>query len=209
MILVLSVLLACQRTPVVVSVDPVEVPAGEIVRVHGENFGQPVQVALKTDDGLVVALEDISVLGPGEIAATVPLRTSPGQYDVVVTVEGLAHGMPRGLVVGRPREDAPCSGEYTANTQLSLVRKQVVIDRFHRDGERETLHIAADDVERIEYERRPIEAGGSCAVIWLRLKDGGRVVFDDDLAIDLEDRARRMSGDLDKPFLVTGKGVAP
>lgn len=208
MILALSVLLGCQRTPVVVSVDPAEVPAGEIVRVHGENFGEPVQVSLKTGDGLVVALEDVSIVGPGEIAATVPLRTSPGQYDVVVTVEGEAHGKSRGLLVGHPREDTPCSGEYTANTQLSLVRKQVVIDRFHRNGERETLRISADEVERVEYERRATDAG-ACSVIWLRLGDGRRVVFDDDLTVDLEDRARRMAEDLDKPFEVVRKDESP
>jgi hypothetical protein len=200
-VLILTLLVACSG-PEVREVSPSEIPAGEAIAIRGENLESPdATVALTQPGGVTVPLE-ITSRAPDQIEASVPVRVQPGTYDVVVTRGRSESGLPGALVVGRPRDDVPCTGEYTANTQLSLGRRLVVIDRFYRNGERDTVRIPTEEVEKIEYERR-VEKGETCSAIFVRKKDGARLVFDDDPAVELKDRAGKMARDLGVPFEVT------
>jgi len=157
-----------------------------------------VSAALVTLQGANYPLERLRSSAES-VEGEVPLYTTPGTYDVVVSVDGVSTGIEAGVQVLRPRSEIPCTGEYTANTHISVPKNQVTIDRFHRDGTRETLRIDGGEVAAVHYEYRTLEVG-ECWVIYLVKADGTKVVFDDDPKVDLRDRAQKMARDLDKPL---------
>ncbi len=201
-------LFAACSAPEVREVSPSEVPAGEAIAILGEHLDDPkAEVTLTQTGGTTVVLE-VTNRAADSLSAMVPVRTQPGTYDVVVTRGRDESGLPAALVVTRPRDDVPCTGEYTANTQLSLGRHLVVIDRFYRDGQRETVRVPTDEIEKVEYERR-VEAGKTCSAIFLRRKDATRLVFDDDSRVDLKDRATKMAKDLGVPVEIVREDPIP
>ncbi len=200
-------MVGCHRGAVVESVAPQQVPAGERIEVFGQYFRDDLQWALVQGE-LNFPLEQVVLDSSNQFGAIVPVHTQPGTYDLVNLDGGEADGVTSALVVQAPRAERPCTGEYTINTQLSLMKRQIVIDRFHRGGERETLRLAADDIAAIEYERRPTDRG-YCSAIFLRRDDGARILFDDDLKVELKDRAQKMARDLDKPIELLADAELP
>ena len=103
--------------------------------------------------------------------------------------------------------EAPCLGLFTANTQLSLARELVVVDRFYKNGERETLRIPIPEVEQVEYELVKMDNGDLCSVIYMRKKDGRRVIFDDDTRLNLRPRAYKLGNVMGRPTQTTRSDV--
>ncbi len=174
--------------------------AGEVLHIRGEGFSGELSASLITLNGANYPLEAVNVVSPEAFEGVVPVYTEPGTYDLVVSSEGVATGLERSVEVRRPRAEIPCTGEYTANTQISLAKQLVTIDRFHRDGTRETLRIEGRDIAGIEYEHRTLPIG-DCWVVFLVRTDGSKVVFDDDPKVDLMERSQKMARDLGKPFV--------
>ena len=196
---ILLLFVACGGGPALDWVEPTQVPAGEQLTLHGKNLAHLQVTALLRDAGGHLFALDQAMVTDRSVSAHVPLLTAPGPYDVVVTDGHATVTLDDALTVERPTQEVPCSGAYTANTQLSLARQTIVIDRFHRNGERETLRIPIGDVERIEYTKTTTDKV-FCSAIFLVQKTGVRVLFDDDTALDLQDRAQKMAKDLGKPL---------
>ncbi len=207
----LALVFACATDPVVSGVDPASVIAGGAVKVSGEGFAEGAQVALIGPSG-PVALDQVTIRGVVVAEVTVPPTVPAGTYDVSVTVDGRTGVASGALEVTAPPVEVPCAGDYQANTQLSLAREVIVIDRFFLKGprkdERETLRVSLGDIEGVEYELVKMDDGRLCSVIFVRKDDGSRVMFDDDTEVDLKDRAYRLSRDIGKPVKVTREDAA-
>ena len=201
-------LLACGDTaPTVDSVSPAEALPGASVQVFGEAFPGTAQLELVQGDE-VVALQGEVVRGPVLIEAPLPSDISPGTWTVRVLANGeLRAELPGGLVVAAPVEEAPCGGAYQANAQLGVAQEQVVIDRFHEGGRRETLRFTFGDIEQVEYELIQLDGDTLCSVIYLRKKDGTRVSFDDDTRTNLEKRALRLGNAMGRKVVTTRRDV--
>ncbi len=202
MVLVWLLAAGCTSTPSISSVAPTEVAPGDRLEVFGEAFGEEMLVYLTTEGREAVVLDGIEVLRPRLLAGSVPGGLTPGTYDVVIDHRGHRIALDAGLQILPPLDERACSEDYTANTELSLVRKEIVIDRYFRDGERDTVRLPLDEVDRLEYEVVDLDAG-RCSVIYLRTTEGRRIVFDDDPVVDLEDRAQTLARDMGKPVTVT------
>lgn len=199
MFLALLMLAGCSRTPTLSSVAPTELSPGEDVQIFGESFGPDMLVYLTLDGKDAVVLGGVDVQGDGLVIGTVPERLAPGVYDVLVDRKGRRASLDDALHVVPPVDEVACSDAYTANTELSLVRQEVVVDRFYRDGDRQTVRMPLEKVERVEYELLR-DGDGRCSVIYLRTADGRRVVFDDDREVDLRERAVKIAQDMGRPL---------
>lgn len=197
---------ACSGTPQIASVSTPEVSGGQSVAVEGRGFVPGMAARLQTagDDPvpLVVAVESRRAL-----TARLPSWVRPGVYDLVLERAGEVTLAPGAVTVISPREEIACAGEYTANTELSLARAQVVIERYYRDGDRETVTVPLEQVTRIEYEMSD-DAQGPCSAVFLRTDDGRRIVFHDDRTVDLRDRAWRVATTMGKELEVTRPDAA-
>jgi hypothetical protein len=211
-----SLLGACGQPPAFTGVDPSETLPGTEVRLVGERFGDQLGVFLEGPNALPAApatvgatpapsqpATSISLLVTARSAATltvaVPAETVPGTYDIVLRDPSWEVRVPAALVVRAPVVDAPCGHLYTANTTVSNVTGEVVVDRFYQDGQRETLRVKLADIERIEVERVPLEGGAVCSVVWMRKKDGERFRFADDASLDLASRGFKLGQEIGKP----------
>lgn len=192
---------ACTSGPALTGVEPGQVHPGERIEILGERLpstgapfvigeGDPAPVALLAEPGAP----------EGRLRAQVPAGLPPGRYTVGVRAGETDALLPVALVVVPLPLDTPCSGAYTTNTQLSLAQKRIVLDRFHRNGERETVEVKLDDVQRVAHERVEHPQRGACEAIWLHTRDGRRLLFDDDAVVDLEPRARRVAASIGRPF---------
>jgi hypothetical protein len=192
----LLLLLACSSAPKLTSAQPEELVPGAELTIMGEaleggsitlvGVGGPVAIPT-TGSGSVVLL------------GTLPEELVPGSYDVVVDVGGVEATLTRAVMVKPLRSEEPCSEEYTANTQLSLARKVVVVDRFWKDGERETVRANIDEIERVEYELMRRKDGKLCSAVYMKRTDGTRLLFADDGKVDLKQRAYMLGRDMSKP----------
>ena len=199
-------LLACASAPQVAGVDPSSAKPGEMVRVLGDGFGPGATVALVGPDARF-SLEDVAVQGVVAVDGKVPLSVATGTYGIEVTVDGRVGTLASALTVEVPPTEVPCAGDYQANTQLSLARGLIVIDRFFqrgaRNGERETLRLEINALAGVEYELVRMDDQRLCSVIFVKGKDGRRYMFDDDTDVDLKDRAYRLGREIGVPVTVT------
>ncbi|MBW1878975.1 MAG: hypothetical protein JRJ84_11475 [Deltaproteobacteria bacterium] len=193
-------LLGC-TTPTLSSVEPWRAAPGERVQVAGEHFTPRVQVYLAKDGQPRAALEQVELAGPTRLSAVLP-EEEPGIYDLVVERRGRAGRLPSALELLPEVDETPCSDEFTANTELSIMREEVVVDRFYRNGERQTVRLGLEEIARVEYEL--VDDGiRQCSVIYLRTTENKRVVFNDDTKVDLRERARKIARDMGKELEVT------
>lgn len=194
-------LLACAN-PRIDSVTPLDVAAGDAVVVRGRDLEGSCTAELADEAGAVVVLETRATDGavPEEVCSLrVPRDLRPGRFVVTVHVGETSRTLPDGILVGRPREEEACTGRFTSNTQVSVTRGEVAVDRFFKDGFRDTVRVAIADIDRIEYEET-----GACGAVFLRDRDGGRVLFQDGPP-PLEERAKTLARTIDRPLVrVTG-----
>ena len=197
----LALLAGCSTSPpTVAQVDPTEAAPGADITVLGSGFTSASSLTLETAERRIpVQTRDISAV---TILGVLPEDLPAGAYDVVVTEAEQSARVTAGLTVKVIPDDAPCSVDYTANTQLSLAREVAVVDRFYRSGERETIRVALSDVDKVEYELVRTDRG-LCSAIYLKRNDGGRTLFADDLEVDLKQRAYRIGNDIGKSVDVT------
>jgi hypothetical protein len=199
-------LLACASAPQVAGVDPSSAKPGDMVRVLGDGFGPGATVTLVSGD-LRVPLEGPTPQGVVAVDGKLPVDLAPGVYTVEVAVDGRVGASASTLTVELPPVEVPCAGDYQANTQLSLARGLIVIDRFFqrgpRNGERETLRLEISSLSGVEYELVRMDDQRLCSVIFVKGKDGRRYMFDDDTEVDLKDRAYRLGREIGAPVTVT------
>jgi hypothetical protein len=204
---ILLLTLACGSTPpTVTSVDPNEVLPGTEIKILGEDFAEPVTVTLMRD-GQGTEVPSATFRGALLVEATLPETLDAGTYAVRVSA-GDVHGtLPAGLTVLAPAVEAPCSGEWKSNAQVTRARELVIIDRFKSEEERDTHRIPFADIAQWEFERVKLDGDELCSVIYVRKKDGIRIPFDDDTRVNLEARVYKLGTATGHPAKVTRSDV--
>ncbi len=199
----LLIAMACTTPPTLSSVSPADPLPGTALKILGDDFVPGASVDLVLDD-VTVPLQDVEVRGTVLIEGKLPDDIASGTYTVNVKFGDQVVALVDALAVTAPEVETACGGEYTANTQLSLARKLIVVDRFYKKNkERETLRIDFSSVDQIEYELVKLEDEKFCSQIYIRTKDGKRVVFDDDTRVDLKERAYKIGSAIGKKVVVT------
>jgi len=215
--LLVLLLTACTPAPTVAAVEPNIAEVGEVVHVVGERLAPPIGVVLVPSDpgagepvtagpaAAQIAAQATDIVptssSPERIALTLPQDLAAGVYDVVVTTGRTTIKAPGSLRVTRPPVDVPCGGLYRANTKVSAIAGEVVLDRFYRDGQRDTVRAKLSDVASVELARVPIDGDATCSVITLVKGDGERLRFADDAAVDLSSRAHKLAQEIGRPLV--------
>jgi hypothetical protein len=194
-----AMLFACSQPPSVTAVEPNRALPGEPVAVIGERFVEPVAVSL--EGGAAPVPIQPSSVAAGRVTLTIPDGTAAGTYDLVVRTSGVAVRAPGAFLVLAPPADEPCGGLYRANTKVAALAREVVIDRFYRDGHRETIRAKLDEIATIEHAKVPGPDGATCSVITLVKSDGERLRFADDAKVDLANRAQKLAQEIGKPVV--------
>ncbi len=195
-------LFGCGAPPEVVAVAPHELAPGDSFVITGERFAGVPSVAL-VRDGVAVPAEAVALASAERIDARVPTTFEAGRYDVRVALGDDISHLPSALTVVDPYLPVPCSGDSTANTEVSLPRKLVVVDRFWVNGHRDTRRVPLADVQALVHTSSVAGDDGAvpCSALWLEL-DGARVLYQDERSVDLRPRGQRMAEALGKPLRV-------
>ena len=199
----LLLLTACTPAPTVTAVEPNVAEVGASVQIVGERLAPPVAVRLVltgVEGGDAVELAPTSAT-PERLEIAVPPDLAAGVYDLAVTTGRTTIQAPGSLRVTRPPADVPCGGLYRANTKVSTIAGEVVLDRFYRDGQRETVRAKLGDITAVELASLPLEDERSCSVITLVKGDGERLRFADDAAVDLSSRAHKLAQEIGRPLV--------
>lgn len=195
MVVALLSLVGCVA-PQIRAVEPPEVPAGDPVVIRGDDLGTGCAVSVVDAKGVETELLATGDIGDdGTCAMRVPKTLAPGVYTVRLLAGDAMASAPEALIVDRPRADEACTGKFTTNTQVSLAKGEIAIDRFYGDGNRETNTIPLSTVERVEYEERP-----TCCAVFLRTSDSRRVLYNDGPS-SLEERAKTLARTIDRPLV--------
>ena len=210
--LLLSLLFACATDPVVTSVSPDDVRAGAELTILGDGFNAETTVQVSGNDN-AYTLAPVTFQGVISLAATLPEVMPAGDYDLTVTRGGRSAVLSRAFTVTQTTAEVPCGGHYSANAQMSLARKEFVVERFFDAGpmkdKSEVVRIPFSDVAQVEFERVKMDSGDMCTVVFIKNKNGARVMFDDDEKIDLQVRANQIANELGKPIRVTRDDATP
>ena len=197
----LLALSACASGPTIESVDPTTSIVGTSVSVFGTGFTEGTTLHLQNEKGLRTPLESIEHSGLVVIRGQVPKTLEAGKYQYVVAAGG-AEAVSQSVTITVPEPDIPCSGNYTANTQVSWARQVVVVDRFYKNGERETLQTPFNDVASIEVVSHPKD-DKTCSAVFLNLTDGSRLRYAESLSEDLSQQAFKFANEMKKPITKT------
>ncbi|TVQ87244.1 MAG: hypothetical protein EA397_18165 [Deltaproteobacteria bacterium] len=206
----LSLLIACSGSPTLTAVEPDQALPGAELQIFGERLAAPVLVRVeRPSPGEAQAIElPVEGVAPDAIQVKLPEQIEPGTYDVVVTTGRYALRAPAAFRVLQPLSDVPCGELYRANTRVSSVAGEVTIDKFFRDGERETVKVRLDEIVGVELANVPGPKGGRCSVITLVRSDGDRLRFADDPKVDLHDRAHKLAQEIGRPITTLTEPVA-
>ena len=203
--LILPWLIACGSAPQIQSIDPKEALPGATLKILGADIVAPVSVSLVQGEQSVPMAAELR--GPVLVEGTLPAELAAGTWTVRLDSAGTVVELADALTITAVAVEEPCAGKWKANTQLSLARDLVVIDRFYEDGERETLRVPIPEIEQVEYELVQLPEEKLCSVIYMKKKDGTRVAFDDDTRLNLEPRAYKLGNVMKKPTKTTRKDV--
>lgn len=175
------------------AVNPPEAEPGSAMQLVGAGFDETVEAtwvhaSSRTPAGLQNTGETWTVQTPS---------LPPGAYTLEL-VRGDQKSAVEVRILG-PAPETPCGRDYEANTQVSMVQRTAIIDRFHPDGKREKVEISLDDIERLELQQLETD-GRPCSAILLRRTDGVAVLFED-AETDLSARASTLSRFMEKPLI--------
>lgn len=174
---------------IVAELEPRDVrPAVEVV-LRGDGLDAPLQVTLQAEDTVEPVV--LQTQSPNEVRFQVP-PVPAGAW--VVVVERGEERFELDLTVLPEPVEAPCARPYKANTNLSLAEEEAVIERFHPDGRREREVLPFGRIERLSIETTP-----ACSAIYVHLKDGERILFEDG-PTSLEARATTLASYFGKPL---------
>lgn len=205
----LPLLLAgCWSSPTLTVVEPDQAMPGEELQIYGERLTDPVEVRLESSAQGAAHTLTLTTSETERLAAQIPEEIEPGIYDVVVVAGRHLLRAPGSFRVLAPLRDVPCGQLYRANTKVSNVAGEVVIDKFFRSGERETVKVKLQEIATVEVGRVPGPSGESCSVITLVRSDGERLRFADDAKVDLENRAHKLAQEIGRPISVISDPVA-
>ncbi len=194
--LLLPLLLACSEPPVITGVSPASLQPGDMLVVNGARLESGAKVSLV---GAGATTPPVLFRGPERLEVTLP-DLEPGSYRIVVDLPSGTRLEAGSVEVLSLSAEIPCGGRYSTNTELSHKKKIVAVERFFPDGKRERTEIPLSEISSVNAIRTPLPDGRLCSQVWMLKKDGSRLLFDDDAAIDLEPRARRLAAEGSLPF---------
>lgn len=197
-------LAACSGGPTVEQFDPTEAEAGMTLTVFGDGFEPSTTLMLENEAGERVAMENLQPGGSVVLKGDVPKGLEAGSYRLVVVSGANAAVAARPFTLKATAPDEPCGGDYTANTQVSLARKLIVVDRFYKDGAREVMRTPFKEVTAVEIDAVKTEKG-VCSVVYIRKEDGTQLRYAESLTENLAARAYKFGNELNKPVNVLHK----
>jgi len=203
MMLSLVVVFACSSAPQLNNISPNKTISGQPISLtgHGLTAGARAHIIHDETEELY-PLYRFTIASPLQAEGILPWELPAGSFHVLLEQDGKKRTLKNALHI-TPSTEQPCSNQFRSNTQLSLARGEVLIDRFYADERRQTLLISLSEIERVDYELVALDETRMCSVVLLRKGDGTRVIFEDDEKIDLERRAARMARDLGKELMTT------
>ncbi len=203
MMLSLALLLACSGSPKLNTINPNESVSGQPISLVGNGFTNTARAhIIHSESDELYPLYRFTITSPLQAEGILPWELPAGVFHVLLEQDGKKRTLKNALKI-TPSTEQPCSNQFRSNTQLSLARGEVLIDRFYADQERKTLLLNLNEIERVDYELVALDETRMCSVVLLRKSDGTRVIFEDDEKIDLERRANRMARDLGKELVTT------
>lgn len=199
---------ACSSAPTVSHVAPSHVVAGDPIHVWGSKLDSPVQVSLVGAQGRVVGIESVGYRGGSHVAVTVPEDLPPGVWSLRVDVGELPLRLTDVLTVDEESALAVCASGVVSNTRVSLIAGTARVERFRESHGEDVVRIDLADVRHVELDEP--ESEEPCSVVWLRLNDGRRELFDQSTTRPMRARAARLAQDMGKQLVrLQGEVVGP
>lgn len=199
---------ACATPPSIDAVTPSEGVGGSTITISGGPFTSDATLAIAPNDVFPnEAILPLSANAPEALQTVIPAQLPHATYDLLLRQSGFTVTITDGFKVVPPPEDTPCSRLYTANTTISMVKKELAIDRFYKDGRKESDSIELKDVTSIQFRNHEMTSGETCEVIEL-ITDDQRYRFADDVkptsppkgGLTMLKRAERLSNEINKPL---------
>lgn len=209
----LLLLLACGGAMEVTTIEPTELDAGSTLKVYGQNLDPEVDIKLLYGKEQGIELQDVHLVGE-TLEGTVPADAPTGRYDIFFGGDN-EKTIRNALQITAKPSDNPCDTGYEVNANLSFERHQIIIWHTYPKSatnpkeRRETHKMRMDEIKQVEFEtvKYGPEEGDVCSVIYFRLLDGTRFIYDRDTAMDLTGRASRTAVSMGKPIEITRMDV--
>ncbi|MFT6144029.1 MAG: hypothetical protein ACJAV2_001909 [Myxococcota bacterium] len=194
-----TLLTACSSAPSLSHVAPNHVVAGDPIHVWGSKLNRPLRVEFVGAQGRAVAIDAIGFRGGSHIALSVPQDLPPGLWSVRVQADDLSLRLTDVLTVDEESSLSVCASGVVSNTRVSLVGQTARIERFRESHGEEVVALELANVRRVELDVP--ESEEPCSVVWLRLNDGRRELFDQSTTRPMRARAARLAQDIGKPLV--------
>ncbi len=203
----LLLLLACGGSMEVTTVDPTELEAGSTLKFYGQNLDPSVDIKLLSGKEKGIEVQDVQLVGD-TLQGTVPADAPTGRYDIWFGGD-YDKTIRNALQVTAKASDNPCDTGYEVNANLSFERHQIIIWHTYPGDKRETHKMRMDEIKQVEFETVKFGPGEDdvCSVIYFRLLDGTRFIYDRDNDMDLTGRASRTAVSMGKPIEITRMDV--
>ena len=195
----MTLLTACSSAPSLSHVAPNHVVAGDPIHVWGSKLNSPLRVELVGAQGRAVAVEPVGYRGGTHIAVSIPADLPPGLWSVRVRADDNSLRLTDVLTVDEESARSVCASGVVSNTRVSLVAQTAQVERFRESHGEDVVNIALSDVRHVELDVP--ESREPCSVVWLRLNDGRRELFDQSTTRPMRARAARLAGDIGKPLV--------
>jgi hypothetical protein len=195
----MTLLTACSSAPSLSHVAPNHVVAGDPIHVWGRELNSPLRVELVGAQGRAVAIERVGFRGGSHIAVSVPVDLPPGLWSVRVHADDVALRLTDVLTVDEESALSVCASGVISNTRVSLVKQTARVERWRESHVEEVASLELSSVRHVELDVP--DSDEPCAVVWLRLNDGRRELFDQSTIHPMRARAARLATDIGKPLV--------
>lgn len=203
-----ALLTACSSAPSLSHVAPNHVVAGDPIHVWGSKLNSPLQVELVGAQGRSVPLESVGYRGGSHVAVSVPADLPPGVWSVRVRAGDAPLRLTDVLTVDEESSLSVCASGVVSNTRVSLVGQTAHVQRFVESHGEDVVTVDLAHVQHVELDVP--ESEEPCSVVWLRLNDGRRELFDQSTTRPMRARAARLATDIGKPLVsLQGLDVGP
>ena len=174
--MLLAFLLCCLSAPTLDSVSPNDVVGPEVISIKTTGIHGLLEVRLR-QGARVIPLGAGHPESEGVYTVTLPVDRPPsGSYDLEATYRGSTLTLHPGIRVLSAPEIVPCAHTFQSNTHVSIADATVTIDRYFPGGRKEQLVYALGQIESVRY----LEMGDTpCSAVYLTMKDGQAVLFED------------------------------
>ncbi len=195
----MTLLTACSSAPSLSHVAPNHVVAGDSIHVWGNKLTSPLRVELVGAQGRSIPIERVGFRGGSHVAVSIPADLPPGLWSVRVHADDLSLRLTDVLTVDEESALSVCASGVVSNTRVSLLQRTARVERWRESSGEE---VATLDLSRVRHVELDVpESEEPCAVVWLRLNDGRRELFDQSTTRPMRARAARLASDIGTPLV--------